>query len=466
MENKRKVSPLIALVPILFLIGTLFYAIVILEKDPHIPLFTSAMFAALIGVVVIKAPWQEIEDRIIDTIKLSMIAILILMVIGMIIGTWILSGVVPTLIYYGLQIIAPQIFLLVAMIICSVVALATGSSWTTAGTIGVALMGIGMNLGIPQTMCAGAIISGAYFGDKMSPLSDTTNLAPAMAGSTLFEHIRHMFYTTVPSYIIAAILYVVLGFIFVEGNADTSAINQFNADLAANFNINPLLLLIPVITIALVIMKIPAIPGLFIGALLGGVAAMIFQGADLGGVIEALHYGIDMDTGNEGINELLNRGGLDSMMWTISLILCALTFGGVMEGTGMLSALVYQIMRIAKGTGGLVTATVLTAIGINILASDQYLAIVLPGRMYKESFDRLGLHPKNLSRCLEDSGTMTSPLVPWNTCGAFMIEALGVAPFGYQIFCFMNLLNPVISIIYGFTGFSMHKVDHDPKAAN
>lgn len=465
MENKKRVSPLVALIPLVFLMVLLYIVLVEFDMDPHIPLFMSAMFAAAIGVFVIKTPWQEIEDQVIETIKLSMIAVLILMVIGMIIGTWILSGVVPTLIYYGLKIIAPQVFLLVAMIICSVVSLATGSSWTTAGTIGVALIGIGMNLGIPMEMCAGAIISGAYFGDKMSPLSDTTNLAPAMAGATLFDHIKHMFYTTVPSYIIAGILYTILGFVFVEGNADISAIDQFNADLAGYFNINPLLLLVPVITIALVIMKVPAIPGLFIGALLGGIAALIFQGSDVASVFDALHYGIDIDTGNEAINELMNRGGMDSMMWTISLILCALTFGGVMEGTGMLSALVYQIMKVAKGTGGVVTATVLTSIGINILASDQYLAIVLPGRMYKESFDKLGLAPKNLSRCLEDSGTMTSALIPWNTCGAFMISALGIDAFGYQFFAFLNLLNPIISIIYGFTGFSMVKVEDEEKLA-
>lgn len=457
--EKRKVSPLISLVPILFLIVLLYLAVIEYGIDVHIPIFLSAMFAALIGVFVLKTPWEEIEEGIFETIKLALIAIIILMVIGMVIGSWIQSGVVPTMIYYGLKVISPKIFLLATLILCSIVSLATGSSWTTAGTVGIALVGIGNTLGIPLPITGGAIISGAYFGDKMSPLSDTTNLAPAMAGSTLFEHIRHMIYTTGPSYLISAVLYLVIGFRYGSGTIDTTLINEINEGLAAQFNLNPLLLLIPVITIILVVMKVPAIPGLFIGALLGSVAAMLFQGVNLGDALNGLHYGYESATGLEAVDELLTRGGLDSMMWTISLILCAMIFGGVMETTGMLGALVDVILKVAKGVGGLVTATIFTCIFVNFVTADQYLSIVITGRMYKPAFEAANLHPKNLSRCLEDSGTLTSPLIPWNTCGAFMISALGLAPWTYIPYAFLNWMNPIISIIYGFTGITMEKLD-------
>ncbi len=456
MENKH-VSPLIALIPLLFLIVSLFYAIVILEADPHIPLFTSAIVAALVGLFILKRPWAEIEEGIVDTIKMSMGAIIILMIIGMVIGTWILSGIVPVMIYYGLKILSPTFFLVTALFMCSIVSLATGSSWTTAGTVGIALMGIGITLGIPKEMIGGAIISGAYFGDKMSPLSDTTNLAPAMAGANLFEHIKHMFYTTAPAYVISIIFFLVLGFRYAGSNLDVSLINEINATLEASFNLNPILLIVPVIVIGIVVMKVPAIPGLFLGAILGGIAAMAVQGADLGSVVDALHYGYAADTGVETVDKLLSRGGLDSMMWTISLILCAMTYGGVMEKTGMLHALANQILKLAKGTGLLVVATVFTAFGMNVIAGDQYLSIVLPGRMYKDAFDKEGLHPKNLSRALEDSGTMTSALIPWNTCGAFMISTLQLAPWTYIPYCILNYTTPFISIIYAFTGITMEK---------
>ncbi len=456
--EKRKVSPLIALIPVLFLIGSLYYAIQVVEASPHIPLFTSAIFAALIGMFFLKMPWSEIEEGVVDTIKMAMGAILILMIIGMVIGTWILSGVVPTMIHYGLLILSPKIFLLATLLMCSIVSLATGSSWTTAGTVGIALMGIGMSLGIPSPVIGGAIISGAYFGDKMSPLSDTTNLAPAMAGAKLFDHIKHMIYTTGPSYVIAAILFTIVGLRYSSDTLDLTMINQIKEGLGMGFTINPLLLLVPVITIGMVVMKVPAIPGLFGGAILGGIAAMVFQGSSLGEVINSLHYGYESTTGIDFVDQLLTRGGLDSMMFTVSLILCAMTFGGVMEKTGMLEALANVILGFAKSTGTLVLSVIITALGMNVLAGDQYLAIVIPGRMFKNAFDERGLAPKNLSRCLEDSGTLTSPLIPWNTCGAFMIGTLGLAPWTYVPYCFLNLINPLVSIFYGFTGITMEKI--------
>lgn len=471
-NQKKQATVLIALVPVLFLVASLVFVLTSGLEEAHIALFMSAIFAAVFAMAVLKYTWVEIEEGIVDLIKMSMGAIIILMIIGMVIGTWIASGIVPTMIYYGLKILSPSIFLVATLIITSIVSLATGSSWTTAATVGLALMGVGQGLGMNPAMVGGAIISGSYFGDKMSPLSDTTNLAPAVSGAKLFDHIRHMLYTTGPSYVISIILFAILGLKYADQALDQTGIDALLTALNSAFNINLALLLVPAIVIALVVMKVPAIPGLFAGAVLGGLAMMIFQGNGLVDLFQAMMNGVSPDpdawavvieTDNEILLTLLGRtgGGLQSMMWTVSLILSAMVFGGVMETTGMLRALANGILSIAKGTGGLVTATVFTAIAMNIVAGDQYLAIVIPGRMYKEAYDAAGLHPKNLSRALEDSATLTSPLIPWNTCGAFMIGALGLAPWTYVPYCFLNLINPVLSIIYGFTGFSMHKADKD-----
>jgi len=452
-----------ALIPLVFLIGSLVYAIQFAGLDPHIPIFMSGMLAAAVAVFGLGHKWKNIQEGVIDTIKMSMEAILILMIIGMVVGTWILSGVVPTMIYFGLKIISPAVFLPATLVICAIVSVATGSSWSTAATVGIALMGVGTGLGIPPQMTAGAIISGAYMGDKLSPLSDTTNLAPAMAGAKLFDHIKHMLYTTVPSFIISLVLFAILGMKYAGAALDIQSINEILNTLSSNFTINPVLFLVPVLTIVIVIKKVPAVPGLFCGALLGGIFAIIFQGAGLGDVMGAIHYGFDSATGHEMVDSLLSRGGMDSMLWTISLIICALFFGGVMERTGMLSTLANVILRFATSTGNLVLSTVFTTIFVNTVAGDQYLSIVVPGRMFKDAYKDKGLHPKNLSRALEDSGTLTSPLIPWNTCGAYMIATLGIAPWIYVPFCFLNLLNPLISVLYGYTGFSMEKLDEETK---
>jgi len=459
MKETKKATIGIAMIPLLFLIGSLILTLSQWGGDPHIPIFTSAIVAAVVAMTGLNYSWKEIEEGIVDTIKMSMGAILILMIIGMVVGTWILAGIVPTMIYYGLKILSPGVFLLATLVICSIVSLATGSSWTTAATVGIALMGVGMGLGMPPHIIAGAIISGAYFGDKMSPLSDTTNLAPAMAGADLFDHIRHMIYTTGPSYIISAILFALIGMRYAGGALDASAINMLLDGLSGAFTLSPILLLAPVLVIVIVVMKTPAIPGLFGGAVLGGLFAAMFQGAGMSDIIGALHYGYESATGIEAIDSLLSRGGMDSMMWTVSLILCAMTFGGVMEKTGMLHAIAKQILKLAKNTGSLVVATIFTAVAMNLIAGDQYLSIVIPGRMYKSAFDERNLHPKNLSRVLEDSGTLTSPMIPWNTCGAYMITTLGIAPWTYVPYCFLNILNPLVSIFYGFTGITMEKVE-------
>jgi NhaC family Na+:H+ antiporter len=430
----------------------------------HIPLILGALVASVVAMWRLGYTWSDIEEGILSTIGGTMQAILILAIIGMIIGTWILGGIVPTLIFYGLQILSPSIFLVATCLLCCVVSLATGSSWTTAGTVGIALMGVAAGLGVPAPMAAGAIISGAYFGDKMSPLSDTTNLAPAMAGANLFDHVRHMLYTTGTSLVIALIGFGILGAGFAGKALDTANINAILDLMKNNFNLNPLLLLVPVLVIIMVAKKVPAIPGLFIGTLLGGIAAIIFQGATFAGVMDAMQNGVVSETGNEILDTLLTRGGYQSMMWTISLILAALTFGGVLEKTGMLESIGKVILKYAKSTGSLVTATVITAIVTNVMAGDQYLSLVLPGKMYKEEFHKRGLAPRNLSRCLEDAGTLTSPLVPWNTCGATMSTYLGVPTIEYLPYCFLNLVNPIVSIVFGYTGITMMKLEDDPSA--
>ena len=465
MKVKKEATLLHALIPIIFLFATLAYGIIVLGVNPHIILILSTIVATLVAVFMLNQSWEAIEEGIFESIKRAMRAILILMIIGTIVGTWILSGTVPTMIYYGLQILSPSIYLLAACIICCIVSLATGSSWTTAGTVGIALIGIGAGLGIPMGMSAGAIVSGAYFGDKMSPLSDTTNLAPPMAGTTLFEHIKHMLYTTVPALIITLILYGLLGLRYVGKTMDYAQINTVMQAMSNHFVISPLLLLPPVIVIIIVVMKVPAIPGLLAGSVLGGIFAAIFQGSHLGEIITAAHYGFEMNSGVELVDKLLSRGGLDGMMWTVSLILCALAFGGVLEKTGLLAAVAKSILKLANSTGSLVFATILTCIAMNMLTAEQYIAIIVPGRMFQGAYKERGIHPKVLSRALEGGGTVVSPLVPWSTCGAYMAGVLGVATLAYLPFAFLNLLIPIINVIYGYTGYSITMLDETSKTA-
>jgi len=456
-----------ALIPVVGTIALLMYAVIPafnVNQPVHIPLVLGTLIAATIAITRLGYSWQDIEEGIISSISGTMQAIIILGIIGMIIGTWILGGIVPTLIYYGLKILTPSIFLVAACLLCCVVSLATGSSWTTAGTVGIALIGVAAGLGIPAPMAAGAIISGSYFGDKMSPLSDTTNLAPAMAGANLFDHVRHMVYTTGVSLVIALVGFAILGLKFAGKDLDSSKIDAITNLMSSSFTITPLLLIVPVIVIVMVAKKVPAIPGLFIGVLLGGAAAMITQGAGIAEVMASMQDGVVSETGNVVLDTLLTRGGYQSMMYTISLILAALAFGGTLEKTGMLESIAKRVLKYAKSTGSLVTATICTSIFTNILAGDQYLSIVLPGKMYKEEFHKRGLAPRNLSRCLEDAGTLTSPLVPWNTCGATMSTYLGVATFDYLPYCFLNLVNPFVSIFFGFTGITMMKLEDDPSA--
>ena len=461
MKDKRKnISLGIALIPVVFLIIALSFTIGVLKQPPHIPLIAAAALAASVAAIR-KHPWKEIQDGMVHGITLAMGAILILMVVGTMIGTWITGGIVPSMIYYGLKVLSPAIFLVATLIICSIVSLGTGSSWSTAGTVGVALIGVGKGLGIPVAMVAGAIVSGAYFGDKMSPLSDTTNLAPAVAGTDLFLHIRHMVYTTAPGYILSIILFGLLGVRFSGGVLRSQNIDTILSTIKSNFYIHPLLLLPPLLVIVMVVKKVPPLPALLGGTVLGGIAAAATQSSSLADVIQAAHSGYLSRTGVAMVDDLLTRGGLLSMMPTVALIICALSFGGIMERTGMLKVLAESLLKRVRRTGSLVATTILSCIGMNAIASDQYIAIVIPGRMYKNAFDAQGLHPKNLSRCLEDSGTLSSPLIPWNSCGAFMHATLGVNPLLYIPYAFLNLSNPVISIFYGYTGITMTKAEKE-----
>lgn len=445
-----------ALVPITFLIIIISVSILKFGADPQIPLLLATIVAVLLGFKL-GYKWDDMEKGMISTINSSMQAILIQMIIGIIIGTWILAGIVPTMIYYGLQILSPAIFLPSAAILCAIISVATGSAWTTAGTVGIALLGVGQGLGMPLPLVAGTIISGAYFGDKMSPLSDSTNLAAAVTEVKLFDHIGHMLKTTSVSFVIALILYGFVGMKYSGSALDTAQINQLLDALKQHFHISPILLLPPILVVSIVIMKVPAVPGLLCGGILGGIFAIIFQKSTLADVILVSHYGFNSQSGFEAMDSLLSRGGLDSMMYTVSLIIVAMCFGGVIEKIKVLEVIAEKLLIFTKTRGSLVLTTALSSIFCNFTMADQYLAIVVPGRMFRKSYEEKNLKLKNLSRVLEDSGTLTSSLVPWSTCGAFMLTTLGVHPFAYLPFAFLNLINPIVSIIYGYTGFTMEK---------
>jgi NhaC family Na+:H+ antiporter len=469
-EMKRTPALGMSLIPVIVLIVALFYTIVVLDGSGHIPLIIGTVIAAGVSAQALKMPWREIQDGMIKGIFAALPAILILIVVGLLIGVWIASGVVPVMIFYGLKILAPGYFLAATIIICALISLATGSSWSTAATVGLAMMGVGQALGISPGMTAGAVVSGAYFGDKMSPLSDTTNLAPAVAGTDLFTHIRHMVYTTAPAFLLALAIFTVIGLVRpATGSVETAEYLLMLSTLSESFNLSPWLLSAPVAVLILVWKRTPALPALIVGVLMGAVLLLIFQresgagwDAVLGGLVDSLYTGYVSESGVPAVDDLLSRGGLSYMMDTVALIVVALAFGGIMEASGMLARLAAAVLTLARSTGSLIAVTIFSCFGTNILASDQYMAIIIPGRMYRGAFLKRGLHPKNLSRALEDSATLTSPLIPWNTCGAYMSGVLGVSAFTYLPFAFFNLASPLISILYGFTGFTIQKIEDDP----
>jgi len=462
----------LSLLPLAVLLALLIFNVALFGDDAtagpnQIAILLAAMFAGLIGRFVLKLEYRAFEARAIKSIVLAMEAVLILLIVGALIGTWLIGGIVPTMVYYGIKLISPSVFLLVACLVCSVVSLAIGSSWSTMGTVGVALLGIGTALAFPPPLVCGAIISGAYFGDKMSPLSDTTNLAPAVAGTDLFTHIRHMFYTTIPAYTLTIIIFTTIGLFFSVGEYDPHKADEIVNAIQAQFNVQPYLLLVPAAVILLVAWRVPAIPALVVGAILGAVAALVFQPAQFAGaawtarymrVVEVAWGGFELSTGNDIVDTLLSGGGMMGMVSTVLLILMAMLFGGVMEATGMLPRIAEAILHLVRGAGSLITATIASCVLVNLTASEQYLSIVIAGRMFRGAYERHRLEPRNLSRALEDGGTVTSVLVPWNTCGAFASGVLGVATLAYLPFCFFNLLCPVVAVTMASLGLAIKRL--------
>ncbi|NWO02799.1 MAG: Na+/H+ antiporter NhaC [Idiomarinaceae bacterium] len=482
MSHKTKAPSLLqALIPLLALIAMLSSSVYLFGEDSsygpnQIALLVAAGIAVIIGFKN-GFSWQQIEEGITEGISVALGAMLIILAVGSLIGTWLLSGTVPTLIYFGLELLNPSLFYAASCIICGVVALSIGSSWTTAATIGVALMGVASGMGLEPAIAAGAIISGAYFGDKMSPLSDTTNLAPAVSGTELFAHIRYMGYTAGPAFVISVLLFLILGL-----NADTNVSLQrlelMQEQLNATFNVGWEMLVPLAVLLYLAATRKPALPTVFFGALLGGVWALIFQPemvSQIAGeegwvpalkvVWLALSDGVTVSTGSANLDSLLSGGGMSSMLNTVWLILSAMTFGAIMEKVGLLERFIRGMLKSAKSVGSLVTGTIFTCFGANVLTADQYMAIVLPGRMFKEEYERRNLDPRVLSRTLEDSGTITSALIPWNTCGAYMFSVLAVSPFEYGIYAFFNYLTPLIAIILAYTGWTILYLNPQDKTA-
>ncbi|MBN1950594.1 MAG: Na+/H+ antiporter NhaC [Bacteroidales bacterium] len=482
MSTSRPVPLFIALIPIVFLVfflaaNVLIFGDATLDGSNQIILLLAAAVTALIAHFQ-GVKWKKTEKAILHNIGKAMSAILILLLIGSLAGTWLLSGVVPAMVYYGLQIIHPKVFLLTAIVVSGLVSLATGSSWSTIATIGVALLGIGKALGMHEGLVAGAIISGAYFGDKMSPLSDTTNLAPAIAGTDLFTHIRYMTITTAPSLIIAVVIFTVIGFLSDFGDASQNIDAVMHA-VEKEFFISPVLLLVPVILILIIIKKIPPVPALLTGALLGGLFAIIFQPQVIRNIsgtggsyalqsyasfMKAMFGDISIDSDNPVVHELFKTSGMRGMLNTVWLILTAMIFGGTMEAAGFLARISRAIMSRVHSTGSLILSTISTSIFFNLTASDQYISIVVPGHMYAKSYQEKGLKPEVLSRTLEDGGTLTSVLVPWNTCGATQSRVLGVSTWTYLPYCFFNLINPLVAVAIGYMGYKIRKIDPEDKS--
>ena len=460
--NEKKINFWAALIPLVVMIFVMIFTVVKLKQGPHIPLIIGTTVAALVAW---KAGynWKEIEEMMYKGIRLALPAVVIIILVGLTIGAWMGGGIVATMIYYGLQIITPSWFLVSIALICSIVSLAIGSSWSTMGTIGVAGMGIGLSMGIPAGMIAGAIISGAYFGDKMSPLSDTTNLAAGLTGTDLFDHIKHMLYTTVPGLAIALGVYAVLGKKFAANHIDAVEIAETAKVLQESFHITPYLLIVPLLVIVMVALKIPAVPALVVGIILGFLSQVFIQGGSVVGGIEALQSGFTIVTGNEMVDVLFNGGGLDSMMYTVSMTIVAMTFGGILEFSGMLQAIMNQLLKIVKSTASLITSTIAACILTNATCAEQYISIVVPSRMFSKAYKDQGLHSKNLSRSLEDGGTLTSVFIPWNTCGVFIFGTLGVSVVEYGPYAILNLAVPIIGILYGLTGFSIVKLTEQEK---
>jgi NhaC family Na+:H+ antiporter len=465
IKRNKELSITEALIPVVALIAMLGYNVAVygdeaLSGSNQFVLLLGAAVAAVVGFFN-KVSFTKMMEEVAENIKSTVGAILILLMVGALAGTWLVSGIIPSMIYYGLQILSPAIFLPATLIICSIISIATGSSWTTSATVGIALIGVGGALGFDLGMVAGAVISGAYFGDKLSPMSDTTNLAPAMAGTDLFTHIRYMTLTTIPTYLITLIIFICLGLsVEINGNVDIASLLS---DIEASFTISPWLFLVPVIVIGLIIKKTEPLIALLVGTLLAAIFSIIFQPQIINqiagveqmtfesgykAVMDAITGKVVIQTENKTLADLFTSGGMQKMLGTIWLIICAMVFGGIMDAIGALSRISQTLLKMAHTTFGLFASTVGSCMALNITASDQYLAIVVPGKMFAKAFEDKGLAPENLSRTLEDAGTVTSVLIPWNTCGAYQSGTLGVSTIDYLPYAFFNLMSPFMTLIF------------------
>lgn len=458
-----------SLVPVIILMCLLAYNIFV-EEGEWFGGYSNQYILLIGGFVTVlvgfknKVSLKTMVAEVWENWKSVFVPIMILFLVGALAGSWLVSGIIPAMVYYGLQVLSPAIFLPASVIIAAIISIATGSSWTTSATVGIALVGIGSALGIPTGMIAGAVISGAYFGDKMSPLSDTTNLAPAMAGTDLFTHIKYMAYTTVPTIIVTLIVFSILSTtIDTTGSAD---ISNLLASINNTFHISPWLFLVPGAVIAMILMKTKPLIALGTGVVLAAVFAFVFQGdvlSNLSGsnfksIITAVWTDVEVKTDNEKLTELFSSGGILGMLWTILLIICAMVFGGIMDAIGALAKITKSLLSVATSVFGLFGSTVLSCFGLNAIASDQYLAIVIPGKMFKKAYEDKGLAPENLSRTLEDSGTVTSVLIPWNTCGAYQSGVLGVGVGEYFIYAMFNYLSPITTLLFAAFSIKIRKL--------
>lgn len=471
----KKIPYFLALLPILLLIILLAYNVFLYRDDSlaganQLALVFAGVCAAVVGLIY-GTDWSAIQKSILKNVKDSSLILLLILLIGSLSGTWLISGIIPAMMYYGLKLLSPDVFLVACCVICAIVSLATGSSWSTIATVGIALLGIGQALGFSTGIIGGAVISGAYFGDKMSPMSDTTNVAAAAAETDLFAHIRYMMLTTVPSFLITLVIFLFIGFSI--NMQEMQNVNVLLEVLSSTFNINIWLFLVPVILIFLIVKKVAPLPSLVIASLLGALFAVIFQPeiittfsgesdfyftASYIAIIQAMSTDVAIQTDNKLINDILTSGGMYGMLNTIWLIICAMVFSGAMEGAGLLKRIIEPIIRYTESTGSMIVTTAGTCVFFNVATSDQYLAIVVPGRMFANAYKEKGLAPENLSRTLEDAGTVTSVLIPWNTCGATQSAVLGVATFAYLPYCFFNIISPFMTIAYGYLGIKIKRL--------
>ena len=477
MDKKSPFTLVISLIPIAVLVALLSLDISIFGSDAilgasQVSLLFSAGICVWLAMWLFKVPWHEFEEAIKSNIGDVTTAIVILFLIGAISGTWTMSGIVPTFIYYGVKIISPKVFLLTACVICALVSVMIGSSWTTIATIGVALLGIGKAEGFSDGLIAGAIISGAYFGDKISPMSDTTVMASSLNKVPLFTHIRYMLFTTVPSITITLIIFFILG--LSHGSSDSQNVSTFTEVLGNSFNITPWLLVVPLLTVVMIARKMPAIIVLALSTVMAAIAAVLFQpsviegigstsldGADwkvmFTGIVKTVYDTVSVETGNPEVNQLVTSRGMFGMLNTVYLIICAMCFGAAMKASGMLNNIASLLVPFSRKRGSLVASTVVTGTTLNGIVSDQYLSIILTSSVFKDTYEKEGYESRLLSRSVEDSATVTSPLFPWSSCGMTQSTILGIATITYLPYCFFNLISPLMSIIIALTGYKIRR---------